>query len=240
MDISKLTRVKGIPKTMVVQENGTIIAGQDCSIVFPKRWLEGTLGFTDDYFNVCCYFALVVDDKYWTCSLTGMLPFTPESTDIFKVGNETYIALNFGVGSVMCPNANVVMNNSILQSLYAEFHEKGKTPWYFDRGDLCRIFDTAEEYTNTNLGTNHAILELFTAIRARSPEDKKVFIRNLFKKQEDVLGMDAAMIPLDSIGLGTSSTIASIGGGSWFNEGLNRVLTSNPGKLESFEEKIIT
>ena len=88
MDISKLTRVKGIPKQWWFRKTVLLLPARTVPLCFQRDGWKGTLGFTDDYFNVCCYFALVVDDKYWTCSLTGMLPFTPESTDIFKVGNE--------------------------------------------------------------------------------------------------------------------------------------------------------
>lgn len=238
MDISKLVRdaSKITPALSFPRDADIIVATKPLKIHVPKRYSEGSMGSMEERVTVMGLFAYIVDDAFYAVSNTlASMSFTPDTISIVNIDDSEYLELSWDAGSVVCPNTNLVQNKSLAYELYNEIESKGKTPWYVGYRDLCGLFDTSKKHANVNLGVNHAILEIFPTSRARNPQKRTQYIRELFKTQDDFDNLPRDYIPQKSVAYGATNTTARLLG-SYLKEGMTSALVNPSETTESIEE----
>jgi hypothetical protein len=235
MDFSKLKRDPKKVHSALDVKGDTIKAKRKVSIVIPERYKEKGLIREGNEVVILGIHAYVVDDQYFGISLTNaMMPITPSSSNLIYIGEEQYMVYSFEAGETVCPNRNLVQTATIPYEIFDELVSKGNTPVYLNYLDLAMLFDSAKRKAGADLSTNHAIMEMINASRARNPKDKAKYYRHTLKSQADFKN-GPSMIPLRSVQYGATNTVAKLIGAYW-DEGLTSALVNPSERSEQIEE----
>lgn len=237
MDYSKLIRDDSIaPLCLSEQDTGELVAIKPIRIVFPSTYLDGKLGFMEEDIKVIGFFALILGDRYKTFKTMALIPLTPDTTTERMVDGVKYTELGFEVGSVVCPNINVLQDQDLAFQAYDEIVAKGKNPWYFNYVDNSQLFRNAKTDAGANLNASPAILSIFAASRARVKGDRVRYYRETLEKQSDLETTEPDMIPARSVAFGATNTTARLAGSYFSTEGIVSSLVNQSKESESFEE----
>ncbi len=206
------------------------------AVHIPKRYAVKELANVGSTVSIVGIFGIVVDDRYYGVSLVNaMMVLTPSNINTIIVDDVEYYSLEFQPGDTFMPNVNLVKEGTLVYQIFDEIVAKGNTPWYLGYRDLGQLFDTALHHGGANLNTNHAILEMITAARARSPRDRTVFYRHQFKDTKQLEDKPPEIIALRSVQDGASNTTAKLMG-AYLDEGINSALVDPAERLERVED----
>ncbi len=232
MDFSKLTRDGDYVKQFIKREGNALLAVKECRIYVPFRFSERKLAIVSDFIKIVAIYAIVVDDKYGVSSACAMLPITPSSTSIVSYNGDDYYEFTFFKGSVICPDVNLVKEDTLVYNIYDETDAKGHFPWYLDYNDIGKLFSTSQYHADLSLGPTNTPLEILAASVARSPEDKNVYYRHVV---QDLEGVDTSVkIAFRSVIYGATNSVARLTG-AYFEDGMLSALVNPSENVEGIE-----
>lgn len=236
MNPSTLTRdAKRVLDSWSTTKDGQMLTAKPCKIIVPARWTEQNLADVGTVTRTMAIFAIVMDDKYYAVSnAAAMMRLTPTETNTIKVGSDDYLEFFFEAGSVVCPNINLVKDDTLPYRMYNEFFAKGRVPWYISYEDLGRIYESAPYHANLQVGANHAVPELMAAAICRSEKDVTRYYRHVVEGEQDLVMNPPVTIPLKDVSLGATNTTARLMG-SYFNDGLVSSLVNPSDRVEPIE-----
>lgn len=226
---------QGVRSKLIVQSNGAMITTAPLRVVFPKHYVEGSLGSIDGTINVVGFIAFIIGDMYECETVPSIMRFVAEETNVVSYDGSPYMELSWDAGSVVCDNVDLVQQDLLLFLLYDEIVAKGRIPWYMGLTHQAFMFDMAEYYTGTDLRANHMIYENTVASRARVVGKRSKYWRETLVKQSDFYTMPVDIIPQRSVAYGATNTNARLAG-SHFSEGSNSALVNPSVKSENIEE----
>ena len=237
MDISQLERQpERIQNDLKTLNNGTIITQSGCKIYLPQKYEDQRLAVIGVETYILGIHAIVVGDKYYGVSMApAMMRVEPDSVNTVKIDEVEYFELGFEKNSVVIADKNLVQDNKLLFSIYNEFIAKGFVPWYCTYRDLGELFQLSGHYAGSQLGANHAIVELVAATIARNPDNPKQQFRHILEKPADVRNKQPRIIKLTSVSYGATNTTAKLIGAFW-EEGLASALTHPSDQREPIED----
>lgn len=221
------------------QVNDQIITLEDCRIQLPERFsTRGLASVSSDVFIFGIY-ALIMGDFYCTCNVNAMMRITPSKILTTKVNNDNYLEFHFDKGSVVIANINLVKRDIILFNVVDEIFIKGNVPWYLDYSDLGKLFDSAKEHANSEVGSIPEAIELVASLLARTPEDRSKYYRTSLVTEKDTLTKPPEYIPLNSVFYASTNTMNKLAG-NYFTQGVISSLATKTETLERFEALLRT
>jgi len=240
MDVSKLKRdASKIHAIRSPAKDNTLKVTKACNIYVPARYTEKPLAVIGNEISVVGIFATVVDDKYYGVTLVdAMVPIGPSVTNTVQIEDNEYLEFQFSPGDTFITNLNLIRRDTLVYRIFDELVAKGNTPWYLTYSDIGTLFDTALFHGDANLGSNHAILEMITASRARTAKDRSKFYRYSLKDSSQLVTDPPVMIPLNSVQFGATNTTAKLMG-AYFDEGLNAALVNPSTRSEKIEDHLL-
>lgn len=240
MDVSGFIRdPKKVMAAIIKNDKAkTMVAKKPIRIYFPKHYLSGRLGSIESEIRVVAIYAMVVDDKYYAVSnATAKIPLTPDRINVVKIEESPYYELSWDEGSIISPNTRLVKDPDLSFFVNEEFVDKGNTPWYMTPLDLNKVPNGFKRYNGVNLGVSLTQLGIQTAARMRLGSDLSKYAKETFKRPEDVTDKSMELIPLNSVGDGTTNAMSRMLGG-YASEGLVSSLVNESDSVQSIERHL--
>lgn len=240
MDVSKYIRDPAKVKAAIIDNTKAhaLIAKKPVRIYFPKHYLSGRLGSIEANVRVVAIYAIVVEDKYYAVSnITAKIPLTPDRLSVVKIEDSPYYELSWDEGSIISPNTRLVKDPDLAYFVNNEFVDKGNTPWYMSPLDLNAITNSFKKHAGVDLGVSLTQLGIQTAARMRLSTDLSKYAREIFKSRDDLLNGSMELIPLNSVGDGTTNAMSRMLGG-YASEGLVSSLVNESDSVESIERHL--
>lgn len=233
MDFSKFKRdrkkIGGLLKT---HQSKVIVTGE-CKVYIPKRFTEKDLVVITDTITILGVCGIVAGDSYSTMLCNALFTTQPSSSTIVTIEDVEYFEFKYEAGDVFVTDINLVQDKQLIYKIFDEIVAKGKTPWYLTYEDLGVLFDTSVKHGALDLKTDHSILEMITASRARQLTDRTKYYRQTLNSLKDY-EKKPAIIPLRSVMYGATNTTAKLMG-SRLNEGISSALVNPSERNEDIE-----
>lgn len=237
MDYSKWKRDPNKVKSILsVQSDGSVVTSKSCVIYIPKQFEEKQLANISADVYIVGIFAMVVDNEYFSISLTNaMMGISPTSISTVKFDEDSYLEFYFAPGSVVFTNIKLIRDDSLVYKIFDQIVAKGHVPWYLGYEDMAKLFSSADKFAGVDFNKSHSILEMFAAAIARDTKDRSQYYRHSVKSAVAAAREPPTFIPLRSIVLGTTNTTSKLLGSYW-DDGLTSALVNPSEKTEKIEE----
>lgn len=209
------------------------VTKEQCQILFPCYYEEKKLATITDIVKVLGVCMILVNDTYAVLSVNAMIEFTPSEINTTEIDNEKYYQMVFDPGSIVIDNIKIVKQDTLPYYIYDVFISKGKIPWFMNYTDVCKLFDTAKEYADANVGSNPEIIQLLVSLIARDKKDRTLYFRQIVKDKIQQ-GNDVVFIPMKSIDYGATNTVTKLGG-NYMSIGIVSALNNPSDKVENIE-----
>lgn len=235
MDISKLVRNPAAIKSILFDDNGrsnSLIAKENCIIHFPKRYLDIGLGYVGVENSTHSIFAIIDEHNNYSVSLVNaMMKVEPYKTQYVSINGVEYVNFYFEAGSVITNNLNLVKKDTLIYNVANEFIIQGKFPWFLNYDDKGKLFDTAKDFADSNVGSLPEIVELYASISSRDPRDKTKYYRKVINE-----GFKAspANIGLKQVVWAATNTVSKITG-NYFTDGVVSAIVNPSDETQNIE-----
>lgn len=226
-DVIKKAWVKVKPKAIITKEA--------CKIVFPKHYLDGTLGSVEENYYVLGIFAIVIGNKYAVSMANASIPLVPENVNVVHHEGQEFVELMFEANSIVCPDYSLFMNSNIVYEIYNEFYGKANVPFYINPVRLSNLFRTAKSLADVNLGGSPALFDVLASTIIRHEDDLGKQYRYFIKKQSDVEVGKYVYISQSSVIHNRSNFLTKVGG-AYFNDGLRSSLITTNNRSDPIEQ----
>lgn len=236
MDISTLIRdADKVHACLSETKDGQLLALKEVKIYIPTRFADHKLAVVANEIRIVGIFAMVVEDRYYGVSnANAIMQITPSSTTVVDINDDEYYEFRFDKGSTICPNINLVQDNSFVYRIYDEITAKGHVPWFISYEDMGKLFESSVYHGNMTLGPNNIPLEMIAASISRDSKDRTKYYRHTIQSMSDQLKRPPAFIALRNVMLGATNTTARLMG-AYFDEGLLSALVNPSEKTEGVE-----
>lgn len=233
MDISKLSHDKAKVSSSLVYKDQAIVAKADCKIMIPSRYFEVGLATLEPEVYTLGIFAIIVEDRYYARSLAiSMMRLTPTQHYEVMVEDEAYTVFEFDKGSVITPNRNLVMRDTLVYTAWELLVSQCRWPWFIDETTASIPFETARKFTGVKLGNNAAIAQMVFSTIIRTKGNLNLQYRHALIDDPKA---QAEGVALRSIIYGPSNTFSRLNG-PYFKEGLPTALVNQSERSEPIEE----
>lgn len=238
MNVDALKRDPDIIFNAIKETDVSFVASTPIVAHIPKHYISGRLGSMENNVRCIGIVGFILDSKYYaTLIVPTTLTLSPDSVTTVTINEVEYLEMSFDKGSTIM-TTDPVKNGPLVYDIYNDVIEKGKTPWYFDYNDQCRVFDAVPYHASVNLGADHAIYEVLAGTRGRYTKDKTRYARNIVKSWEELSGEVNTVIPLRSVAFGATNATSRLLG-SYASEGMTSALINQTDNLESVEELLL-
>lgn len=235
MDIHQLTRrASAVHAALTTTKAGELLALKDVRIYIPSRFAEHQLAVISNEIRIVGIFAIVVGNDYGVSNANAIMQITPTSTTTVDIEGDEYYEFFFQKGSVICPNVNLVQDNTFVYRIYDEIVAKGHIPWFLSYEDLAKLFTSSVYHGNMRLAPNNIPLEMITASISRNAKDRTKYYRHSIKSLDEQLKTPPAFIALRNVMLGATNTTARLMG-AYFDDGLLSALVNPSESTEAME-----
>lgn len=233
MDISKLSHDKAKVSSALMYKDQAIIAKTDLKMMIPSRYFEIGLATLEPEVYTLGIFALIVEDKYYSCSLAvSMMRITPTEHYEVMVDDEAYTVFEFDKGSVVTPNRNLVQRDALIHNVWELLISQARWPWFINERNVSIVFEAARKFTGVKLGNNAAIVQMVLSTILRDKKDLSIQYRHVLEKDPKA---EAQIVALRSIIYGPSNTFSRLNG-PYFGDGLPTALVNQSQRSEPTEE----
>ena len=236
MDVSSL--VRNADKTHAALkklDDNSVIAMKQCAIYIPERYVENGLATIGSETYILGIFAFAAEGCFGVSSVCASMRITPSVINDVTVGDEPCIEFLFNPGDTVFADLALVMQDTMLYRVYAEFIAKGNVPWFMNYDDILSIFAAAEEHNGVKLGANDAMLEMIISTMCRNPDDRSIYYRHFVKNRDQVIRNPPDYIAFRSVTYGATNTTAKLIG-AYFNDGLDSALAFPSKRNEKIED----
>lgn len=194
-------RPEAFKSTFKIKDNSTLTTHR-ISVLFPERYLGRELASIGvNFVKVLGIYAIVNDNKEYTVINTPIFhELLPESTEIVDIDGKNYVMCGFDKNSVYLSSNDLIVMDSFVYELFAEFFLQGNVPWYLDYTDLVNIFRQSKQFTNTSLGDDLVTWETITSLVTRYSSDKTKYHRQTVDKPYSYVGLNDIRYGYDNTG----------------------------------------
>lgn len=218
-------------------EDGRLVAKSALKIVVPARFAERGLAYVGIDTQIVAIFAIIVEDHYYGVSIANaMMRITPSSTNKVMYDDDEYYEFSFDAGATVCPSLQLVKIDTLVYNIYDEILAKGRVPWYLSRDQedyelMGKLFETAKEHANANIGQQQEVVELMVSLIARDPDNRTKYYRQVLATDPK---KKPAFIPLRSVAYAATNTLNKLAG-SYAKDGMVSALVSPTERVERLE-----
>lgn len=228
-----------VQKHLFEQEDGSITTDAAVKIQIPERYATRHLASIGTEIYILAYFALIVNDEFYTVSETAaMIRITPSSTEKIIIRDVPYMEFSFFPGDRVFHSIDLVQNDTLTYYIYDEHVAKGNIPWSYNYFDMLGLFETAAEYAGINLG-NRAVPELIISTMGRNSKDYTQLYKHILTDGSDIFKNPPAVVPFRSVIWNTSDTTSKLIG-SYFSDSITSALVNPSVRTERIEELLRT
>jgi len=221
------------------REDGGVYTDTACKIQVPERYLMRHLASIGNETFILGFFAIIMDDRYYSVSNTAaMMRITPSTTDTVTIDGTEYLEFGFDPGERVFYSAQLVKNASLTFYIYDEHVAKGRIPWYFGYYDLARIFETTQEHAGIVLG-DRAVLDFIVSTIARNPKDYTQLYRHVLERPSYADTNPPVIVAFRSVIWNTSDTTSKLIG-AHFGDSVSSALVNPSERLERIEDMLRT
>lgn len=216
-------------------DNNQLVCQVACKIQAPARFFSRNLGEIGARTYVYGFVPIILETgEYAVLNICGLIEINPYKTINVKIDGVDYVEFQFEAGQIIIPTLSVVKRNIIMYDIFDEFLAKGKIPWYVEYTDLCKMFDTSNEYSGTSIGKSHELIELFASIVTRSKNDRSKYLRATAENEIDFNVENTTYVPMASVFYSSGSTLNKIAG-NYFSDGVVSALVNPTDSVEKIE-----
>lgn len=216
-------------------DDGRVVALKPVKIYSPVRYAERNLAYVGAEVYILGIFGITVEDQYLGVSLLNtMVHIEPTTINRVQVDGDDYHEFVFEEGASVFTSNVLVRLDTLVYDIYDEFIAKGYVPWYMNYVDLGRIFDTAKEFADANIGENPEITQLIASIIARDPKDRTRYYRTIIKDGKQLQEVMPLFVPLKSVQYSATNTTTKLGG-AYFQQGVISALNNPSTRVERIE-----
>jgi hypothetical protein len=213
-----------------------ILTKVPCRIQVPVRFSERGLGQVGIQTFTLGLFPIILDTgEYAILNACALVELDPFKVSVVTINEIDYHEFYFEANQVVIKNSNIVRRDSIIYNIFDELIFKGKIPWYIEYEDLAKVFDTAEEYANSNVGQSLEVIEFIASMITRPKQDRMKYIREVAESRSDFSLDKIDYVPLASVFYSVKSTVNKIAG-SYFNDGVVSALVNPSDRVENIEK----
>lgn len=227
---------QSIKSRLVIDKNNRVITKVPLTIQVPTRYPD--IGLGEVGINTVVYGLFSIVDKqtqeYAVNSANALIEINPSQTGKVLIEEVEYYEFSFDANTVLYNNLNILRRDDILFRLFDEFFFKGKLPWFASYEDVCKLFDTSEEYAGSGVAATHEIIEFLAAMITRSKQDRTIPLRNVLKSYQDLKPENTDYVPLQSVLYSVNSTVNKLTG-AYFNDGVTSALVNPTERVETIE-----
>lgn len=208
---------------------GQLIARKPLRIYLPRRF-EGTrLGTIAKDIRVLAVFMIAsVEEKvYSVCKACSIMVLTPTSSTIVDMPDGEYYEFSFDAGQIICPNIDLVKDDTLPYAIFDEIMAKGHIPWYFTGVDLSTLLESADYHAGLTFGPTNVPIELIASSMMRNPDDLRLYYRFMMEQSKMLNDQPVppGFIALNNIIYGTTDTVSKIVG-SYFDDSVTSALVN--------------
>lgn len=216
------------------KDSNTTRVKEDCSIIIPAKFTETNLASlgADNY--IVGIFAIVSNGKYSTMICNAMVMIEPSLINDIEIDGDAYLEFVFPKGTTMIKNMNVVRQNTITYRIFDYFIANARIPWYLSYNQIAKIFSSARDYADANIGFNHETDELLASIIARNSKDRTVYYRQIATSDNDSPPIKPKYVSLKNIAYSATNTMAKLSG-NYFTDGTISALVTPTERVETMD-----
>ena len=233
--IRKSSVIHDALEEVVDGENVTLVAKKRCKIYIPQRFRERNLANIGESISIAAIFCIVVDDKYYgVSSACAMMRITPDITNIVDVFGEPNYEFTFEKGSVICPNLNLVKQDTFVYSIYSEILSKVHVPWFFNYVDVATVMETCDYHGGIRLAPSNVPVEIVVATIARDPSNRKQYFRHSVESIYERTNPMPAFLTNTDVTYGATNLTAKLMG-AYLDDGIVSALVNPSDTVETIE-----
>lgn len=231
MDYNTLTRDKdSVLKSLKVTTNNGLICNKPVVLCIPSRFFQRELARTDKTTSIVGVIAVITEDnKYAVINAVCKLNFNNTTIKYITYKDTEYTHLVYEAGDILCDTMTIVKDSSMVFNIIDEFILKGKIPWYVEYDDLCKLLDTAKEYSGLNV-VDLMPGEVLAQYITRQQSDMTKYHRSSPTTKYEYIG-------LRNMFYAASNTMAKISG-SYFKDGVVSSLVTETKKISDIERMV--
>lgn len=218
----------------LAEKDGALIAKQALRIYVPKRFESKRLVLVGSEVSTIGIFAIVVGDVYGVSKALAQMQLTPSSIAVVDMDGDDCFEFSFDKGAVICPNVNLIREDSLAFKVYDEIIAGGHIPSFLNMEDMAKLFDTSEYHAGIRLAPTNAPLEMIAAAISRDRQNMAVYWRQTAKSMADQKTNPPKFIAFRNVIWGATNTTARLMG-SYFEDGMMSALVNPSEKSEPIE-----
>ena len=215
------------------KENNTRVK-KAAKIYIPAAYVERGLTSIGSETYVLGIFPIVCEDKFSTLICNSMVKIEPAQTNNVVINDEDFIEFEFPAGSVMIVNNNLVRINTLTYKIFEYFHSAARVPWFVTYNQMARLYSSAKDYADANIGANHETDELLASVIARNPNNRRQYFRQFTEHDDDSTEHQPVYISMRNVAYSATNTMSKLGG-TYFTEGTVSALVSPTTRVEPIE-----
>ncbi len=216
------------------------IATKPLKLIIPSYFETRDLVTLGDQIQVVGYYALIVDEKYYTvASYCGKVITVPSSIKRIMIEDEEYFEFTYEVGDVLFANYDILSIDFVAMSTYEAVYDRGRVPFYFNTHDVGTLLYTAASIAGANLSVNPMSFEMLAEKIAYDPKNPDRSYRHSLKTQADAINTPPLWINLRSVqNIATNALSALVGAHA--DDGLLKIINDPSRRPEKLEELVIS
>ena len=235
MDVNSLIRDKAYILSILnkLPDNTTRVK-QECRIFIPADYADKGLASigTDTY--VLGIFPIVCNGKFSTMICNAMVRIDPALMNRVNLAGNDYIEFVFPKDSIIFLANNVVRNNTLTYKIFEYYHSSAKVPWFVTYNQMSRLYESAKDYADANIGSNHETDELLASVIARNPADRRQYFRQSTQYDDNLTAHQPIYISMRNVAYSATNTMSKLSGGH-FTDGTISALVSPTTRVEPME-----
>lgn len=236
INIDRYKRKPEIIKSKLKITKNITVTTDDLLVMFPTRYINKGLCFMGDIIKVVGIYAIA--DLYNNYSVVNTPIFhylLPNNITDIEINDVKYKLLSFDKNNVFMPDNKLIVDDSFIYNIFEELFLNGNIPWYLNYNDLSNVFEESKRFSGSNIGNDNMAFEILTAIVSRSPENKKIYFRQILDKVNP--NSNVEFVGLNNLYYSFDNTGAKILG-SYFGDGIVAALV-DPEKKTSTTAEIL-
>ncbi len=220
-------------------DDGVVYTDVPMKLHIPERYLTRKLAVIGLETYILSFFALIVDDKYYSVDYTPvMIQIDPASNTRVMIDDVSYVEFHFDANSVVFKNTDVVQDDKLAFYIYSEHIDKGHIPWYFGLEEHAMMLTDCSKWAGINLG-DRSSLDLIKMTMVRDSQDYGKFYRHILQSLNDLETNPPTFIPFRSVTWNTTDTTSKLNG-AYFSDGVTTALVNPSEHVEHMERLLRT
>jgi hypothetical protein len=228
--VTKITDVS--PYFEKKPDGSMVFIGKTLEARIPRKFSRhGMLTIGDGSVSTLGVMDLIIDGKYQTgLNLLTIVTIEPSDISYMTYDGLEYVVLKLETNDTFLTSTRVIRSQKVVFVLWDEFITRGGAGYWFDYDALLKLFEHVQELTGGGIGVSRSAYEGVVAHIARVPGDLTKQYR-----RTDMSG-PMKLIPLKSISLATTGTIARLNGSYFRDEGTVAALAHDVTQVQPFEQ----